>query len=296
MTAFSVQTGTDPTGDATRSLDNASQSCGDLTSYSVDLEPGALTAQAAMASNCDPSSDSGWVHGATQLAWLIDTNDDQFIDYAIRYFVNTNGALNAEVVKISTGDTVCTGTGSFSLTTGYSAAVDPACIGSPRSMRYATEMRYDSNVAHDPSSDVITDDVAPDSNFYAGPVARQGYWIFGQEGHAYHFGVDAKDRGALKTAPNLPIVGAALSPSGGGYWMVASDGGIVAFGDASFFGSTGAIHLNQPIVGMASTPSGNGYWFIASDGGVFNYGDATFDGTPGAIALFSKPLVAIGAL
>ena len=53
---------------------------------------------------------------------------------------------------------------------------------------------------------------------------------------------------------NKPILGLALSPSGGGYWMVASDGGIFAFGDATFFGSTGATKLVQPVVGMAAIP------------------------------------------
>ena len=89
---------------------------------------------------------------------------------------------------------------------------------------------------------------------------------------------------------NSPIVGMAVTPSGGGYWMVASDGGVFTFGDAAFHGSTGDIRLNSPIVGMAVTPSGGGYWMVASDGGVFTFGDAAFHGSTGDIRL-NSPIV-----
>jgi len=292
VTAASVQIGTDPAGDATRSLDGVNASCGDLRSSSIDFSAGAITAHASMATNCDPATDGGWVHGATQLVWLIDTNNDQFIDDALRYY--TDGRVTAEVVKISTGERLCSAATSFAPDAGYTASFDPSCIGAPRSFRYATEMRYDSDLAHSPSSDVVTLDLAPDDNLYAGPITRRGYFMFGQDGHSYHFGADAKDHGGLTTRPNLPVVGAALSPSGSGYWEVATDGGIFAFGDASFFGSTGAIHLNRPIVGMASTPSGKGYWLVASDGGIFAYGDAVFYGSTGAMHL-NQPIVGMAS-
>ena len=54
---------------------------------------------------------------------------------------------------------------------------------------------------------------------------------------------------------NAPVVGMALSRSGGGYQFVATDGGIFNYGDAGFHGSAGDIHLNKPILGMAVRPA-----------------------------------------
>ena len=120
------------------------------------------------------------------------------------------------------------------------------------------------------------------------------YWIASSDGRVWR-GNGAPGFGDLSWLQlNLPVVGAASTPSGRGYWLVASDGGIFAFGDAGFFGSTGSIRLNQPIVGMASTPSGRGYWLVASDGGIFAFGDAGFFGSTGSIRL-NQPIVGMAS-
>ena len=93
---------------------------------------------------------------------------------------------------------------------------------------------------------------------------------------------------------NRPVVGMALTRTGGGYWLVASDGGIFSYGDAAFYGSTGGMSLNRPIVGMAPTPDGKGYWLVASDGGIFNFGDAGFFGSAGSLRL-KAPIVGMAA-
>ncbi len=108
----------------------------------------------------------------------------------------------------------------------------------------------------------------------------------------YAFG-DAPSPGPAVTS-NLPLVGAAGTPSGAGYWEVAADGGIFSFGDAAFAGSMGGTRLNAPIVGMAATPSGAGYWEVASDGGIFSFGDAAFQGSMGGTPL-NAPIVGMAA-
>jgi hypothetical protein len=131
------------------------------------------------------------------------------------------------------------------------------------------------------------------STFSAAAAMGSGYWLVGNDGNVYPFGVPS--HGSLgSTPPARPIVGAAAVPGGSGYWLVGTDGGIFAFGAARFFGSTGAIKLNKPIVGMAVTPSGNGYWLVASDGGIFAFGDARFFGSTGAMRL-NKPVVGMAS-
>jgi hypothetical protein len=122
------------------------------------------------------------------------------------------------------------------------------------------------------------------------PTGSQGYVVASSRGRAETFGA-LTDRGDLTgTSLARPVVGAAVTPSGGGYFMVATDGGIFTFGDARFRGSTGGMHLNRPIVGMAPTPTGNGYWLVASDGGIFTFGDARFRGSTGGMHL-NRPIV-----
>ena len=104
----------------------------------------------------------------------------------------------------------------------------------------------------------------------------------------YGFG-DALAFGALNSLA-APIVGMAVTPSGGGYFLVGADGGVFAFGDAVFRGSMGGRALAAPIVGMAVTPSGNGYFLVGADGGVFAFGDAVFRGSMSGRAL-AAPIV-----
>jgi hypothetical protein len=125
-------------------------------------------------------------------------------------------------------------------------------------------------------------------------VVKPGYWMVASDGGIFNFGAAGFYGSTGGTHLNKPIVGMAITPTGGGYWLVASDGGIFTFGDAKFYGSTGGIHLNQPIVGMATTATGHGYWLVASDGGIFTFGDAKFYGSTGGTAL-NRPIVTAAA-
>jgi len=109
------------------------------------------------------------------------------------------------------------------------------------------------------------------------------------------FGAATDHGGTFADQLASPVVGLAVTPTGGGYWEVARDGGIFSFGDAAFHGSTGNLTLNRPIVAIAATPTGNGYWLTASDGGIFSFGDAAFHGSTGGTDLEGRSVVGIAA-
>jgi hypothetical protein len=124
------------------------------------------------------------------------------------------------------------------------------------------------------------------------PAGANGYDMVAGDGGVFSFGTLPYCGSAGGTKLNKPVVGMALTHSGGGYWLVASDGGVFSYGNATFYGSAGGMKLNEPVVGMAATPDAGGYWLVASDGGVFSYGDAVFHGSAGGTPL-SNPIVAI---
>jgi len=51
---------------------------------------------------------------------------------------------------------------------------------------------------------------------------------------------------------NSPIVGMAVTPSGGGYWMIASDGGIFTYGDSQYAGNAVSSDNGGSVVGIAA--------------------------------------------
>ena len=126
------------------------------------------------------------------------------------------------------------------------------------------------------------------------PAHAEGYILSASDGGIFNYGniPFCGSTGSIRL--NKPVVGAALTRSGGGYWEVASDGGLFAFGDAHFYGSMGGQPLNQPIVAMAATRDGGGYWEVASDGGLFAFGDASFYGSRGGQPL-NQPIVGMAA-
>ncbi|MGH9298370.1 MAG: hypothetical protein ACRDZT_00460, partial [Acidimicrobiales bacterium] len=73
-----------------------------------------------------------------------------------------------------------------------------------------------------------------------------------------------------------PIVGMAVTPTGGGYWLVAADGGVFSYGNARFYGSLGGkIHTAaHDIVSIVATVDGKGYWLGDRSGALTPFGDA----------------------
>jgi hypothetical protein len=258
----------------------------DITSSTATFKATEIAFTLVTSAPEDPRLSPNWANPGTKISWLIRTTSAApGFDYELRYQMS-NGALAGNVFSASdpTNPLCAASKVDYSGHT-YRASVDPACIGRPNNLTFA------STIAYQNGSDTITD--GPDNGTYSEGLTRPslGYWLVGRDGGIFSFG-DAPFAGSTGGIHlNQPIVGMAANPAGPGYWFVASDGGIFAFGGAPFFGSTGALHLNKPIVGMAPVASGQGYYLVASDGGIFAFGpDAKFRGSTGAIKL-NKPIV-----
>jgi N-acetylmuramoyl-L-alanine amidase-like protein len=124
------------------------------------------------------------------------------------------------------------------------------------------------------------------------PIPIPGFWTVSPDGRVEAVG-DAPFYGSPPGPLNAPLVGMAVSPTGGGYWLAAADGGVFAFGDARFFGSAGAMPLAAPVVRLEPTPTGGGYWLALADGAVLAFGDARFLGSVPALPV--GPIVGMAA-
>jgi hypothetical protein len=257
----------------------------DITSSTATFKSSEIAFTAVTVSPEDPRTAPNWGNPGTKISWLIRTaSPAPAYDYELRYQMSSGG-LAANVFSASDAtNPLCAATKVDYSGKTFRAAIDPACIGSPRSLTFGTTIAYQT------PNGVITD--GPDNGNYSADLVRPtlGYWLVGRDGGIFAFG-DAPFLGSTGNVHlNQPIVSMAATPTGKGYWFVAADGGVFAFGDAPFFGSTGGMKLNKPIVGMAPTRSGLGYYLVASDGGIFAFGDAKFRGSTGSIKL-NKPIV-----
>jgi len=272
--------------DATGDTQPSSLAQADLTGGTATFKATEIAFTAVTAAPEDPRTSPNWANPGTKISWLIRTaSAAPGFDYEVRYQM-INGALAANVFSASDpAAALCAATKVDYSGHTYRASIDPACIGRPSNLTFATTIAYQNG------ADTVTD--GPDSGAYSAVLSRPslGYWLVGRDGGIFAFG-DAPFAGSTGNIHlNQPIVGMAANPAGPGYWFVAADGGVFAFGGAPFFGSTGALHLNKPIVGMAAVPSGQGYYLVASDGGIFAFGpDAKFRGSTGAIKL-NKPII-----
>jgi hypothetical protein len=263
----------------------------DITSSTAAYKPAEITFTLVTAVPEDPRTPGSWGTPATGISWLIRTTAvAPAYDYELRYTA-PGGVITGKVYRATDferANPLCAATMATYSGKTYRAAIDPACIGKPANLTFASRMSYNTD------AEVITD--GPDTGNFSAMVTRPklGYWLVGRDGGIFAYGDSAFAGSTGNVRLNQPIVGMASNPVGTGYWFVAADGGIFAFGDAGFFGSTGAMKLNKPIVGMAPTPTGQGYYLVASDGGIFSFGDAKFRGSTGAMKL-NKPIVGMAA-
>jgi ribosomal protein L24E len=263
----------------------------DITSSTAAYKPGEVTFTMVTAVPEDPRTSASWGSPFTGISWFIRTTAAApNYDYELRYTA-PGGVITGKVYRASdTSRTtpLCAATLATYSGKTYRAGIDPACIGKPANLTFASTISYNTD------AEVIAD--YPDAGTFSALVSRPklGYWLVGRDGGIFAYGDSTFAGSTGNMHLNSPIVGMAANPVGTGYWFVAADGGIFAFGDAGFFGSTGAMKLNKPIVGMAPTPTGLGYYLVASDGGIFSFGDAKFRGSTGAIKL-NKPIVGMAA-
>ncbi len=115
----------------------------------------------------DPRTDERWAGEATFAMWSVDTNGDGTPDYEIQYYV-LDGQLNGVVSKPTSPDVLCAIEGGYG-PEGYSAIVDPACLGNPASITFRGTMLYDTN-PKDADADVASD-VTPNGGM-SFPIAK----------------------------------------------------------------------------------------------------------------------------
>ena len=141
----------------------------DIVRAQADYTAKAIVLAAQVAQPVDPRQDPNWVSDSTYLSWELDTNGDGVPDYEVQYYL-ASGAPVANVSRAgdTTNTSLCPAEAGYTAD-GYTAAVDPACLGGPASVSFRVTMFYDTDPKN-PNGDVATD-VAPDGGL-SRPVAR----------------------------------------------------------------------------------------------------------------------------
>ena len=280
----------DPTGDVTTE-EKINDPRADITTAGIAYGDGRIDLTATLAQPTDPRTDPDWVSRSTELGWDIDTDGDGNPDFSASL---ASPDLTVHVFATS-GDYAerCTAPATYS-PAGYSVTLDPACIGSPASLRWGVHMMYD-------QGGQAAIDLAPDLEM-AGPVtasagtapdsgarsagSQSGYWMITDSGDVYAFGAArhfGNDDGAAANARRVDI---APTRSGAGYWILAASGAVTAKGDARYLGDAiGRLQPGEQAAALSATPNGDGYWIFTDRGRVLAYGAAGHYGDMSGIKL-----------
>ncbi|MEW6477777.1 MAG: hypothetical protein AB1679_36490, partial [Actinomycetota bacterium] len=159
----------DPAGDAVvdGSQKAVNEPRADIVRAGAGYRSGLLIFGLQVQQPVDPRTDERWAGDATFAVWSIDTTGDGQPDFEIQYYA-LDGQLGGVLSKPNSTEVVCDVEAAYSAE-GYSAIVDPKCLGNPASVAFRAMIYYDSN-PKDENADVATD-VTPNGGM-SFPVTR----------------------------------------------------------------------------------------------------------------------------
>jgi hypothetical protein len=140
---------------------------GDILRAGAAYRAGFIAFVMQVQQSVDPRTDERWAGDWTYAVWSVDTNGDGAPDYDIQYYF-LDGQLGGAVARPNSTDLLCDIESAYG-PDGYTAIVDPACLGNPASFSYRLTMYYDLNPKDD-NADVAAD-VAPNGGM-SFPVSR----------------------------------------------------------------------------------------------------------------------------
>ena len=155
--------GSDPTGD-TKPIADCHP---DIVSFAGDFTEQTITFRSGLACPSNPTSDPNWTKGKTIVAWAIDTNNDNQLDYLVAD-VYASG-FRAGVFRFSDLSLLCAANAQWDGGSVFGAAFDSSCIGDPSSFRFQAGAAWDETAGQ--STCQCPEDYAPDV-VLSDPVTR----------------------------------------------------------------------------------------------------------------------------
>jgi hypothetical protein len=141
----------------------------DIVRAGAAYGPGGITFTMQLQQPDDPLQDKNWAADTTFVMWSVDTDADGKPDYDVQLARDGAGLVRVVSRSGDTGPAVCDASGASYGADGFSATVDPGCLGNPVAFAFRATTYYDTNPKND-NSDVASD-VAPNGGL-SFPVTR----------------------------------------------------------------------------------------------------------------------------
>lgn len=141
----------------------------DIVRAGAAYGPGGIRFTMQLQQPDDPLQDKNWAADTTFVMWSVDTDADGKPDYDIQLARDGAGLVGVVSRSGDTGPAVCDASGASYGADGFSATVDPGCLGNPVAFAFRATTYYDANPKND-NADVASD-VAPNGGL-SFPVTR----------------------------------------------------------------------------------------------------------------------------